>query len=67
MCLYLNYISNESDCSLSFTNIVRVIKSVRLRWAGHVARMEEVRSGLKILIGKPTGNMDSNIRGRNVG
>ena len=36
-------------------NIVRVIKSKRLRWAGHVARMEEDRSTFKILTGKPTG------------
>ena len=36
-------------------NIVRVIKSRRLRWAGHVARMEEGRSVFKILTGKPTG------------
>ena len=36
-------------------NIVRVIKSRRLRWAGHVARMQEGRSALKILTGKPTG------------
>ena len=36
-------------------NIVRVIKSRRLRWAGHVARMEEGRSTFKILTGKPTG------------
>ena len=28
-------------------NIVRVIKSRRLRWAGHVVRMEEVRSAFK--------------------
>jgi hypothetical protein len=32
-----------------------VIKSIRLRWAGHVARIEEGRSVLKILKGKPTG------------
>ena len=37
------------------SNIVRVIKSRRLRWAGHVARMEEGRSASKILTGKPTG------------
>ena len=37
-------------------NIVRVIKSRRLRWAGHVARMEEGRTAFKILTGKPTGN-----------
>ena len=36
-------------------NIVRVIKSRKLRWAEHVARMEEGRSALKILTGKPTG------------
>ena len=36
-------------------NIVTVIKSRRLRWAGHVARMEECRSAFKILIGKPSG------------
>ena len=32
-----------------------MIKYRRLRWAGHVARMEESRSALKIFIGKPTG------------
>jgi len=31
-----------------------VIKSRRLRWAGHVARIEEGRSAFKILTGKPT-------------
>ena len=32
-----------------------MIKSRRLRWAGHVARMEEGRSAFKILTGKHTG------------
>jgi hypothetical protein len=36
-------------------NIVRVIKSRRLRWTGHVARMEEGRSSFKILTGKSAG------------
>ena len=36
-------------------NIVRVIKSRGFRWAGHVARMEEGRSVLKILTDKPAG------------
>jgi len=36
-------------------NIFKAIKSRRLRWAGHVARMEEGRSAFKILIDKPTG------------
>ena len=38
------------------SNLVRVIKSRRLRWAEHVARMEEGRSAFKILTGKSTGN-----------
>ena len=37
-------------------NIVRVIKSRRLRWAGYVTRVEEGRSAFKILNDKPTGN-----------
>ena len=36
-------------------NIVRVIKSRRLRRGGHVATMEESRSAFKIVTGKPTG------------
>ena len=32
-----------------------MIKSRRLRWAGHVARLEEGRNAFKILTGKPTG------------
>ena len=33
-----------------------IVESRRLRWAGHVARMEEGRSAYKILTDKPTGN-----------
>ena len=32
-----------------------MIKSRRLKWAGHIARMEEGRTVLKILTGTPTG------------
>ena len=32
-----------------------MIKSRRLGWAGHVARLEEDRSAFKMLTGKPTG------------
>ena len=39
-------------------NMVRVIKSRRLRWAGHIARNEEGER-FKILTGKPTGNKPS--------
>ena len=38
-------------------NIARVIKSRRLRWSGHVARIEEGRRALKMLTGKPTGDI----------
>ena len=49
-------VHNEELHSLySSPNIVKVIKSRRLRLAGHVARMEEGRSALKILTGKPIG------------
>ena len=43
------------DFKIRSPNIVRVIKSRRLRWAEHVARMEEGRSTFKIVTGKPTG------------
>jgi len=36
-------------------NIVRVIKSKRMRWAGHVARMGEERGVYRVLMGKPEG------------
>ena len=36
-------------------SLVRVIKSRRLRWASHVARMEEGRSAFKISIGRSAG------------
>ena len=40
-------------------NIVRVITSRRLRWAGHVVRMEEGRSAFKIVTCKPSGKRPS--------
>jgi hypothetical protein len=39
----------------SSPNIIRVIKSRRLRWAGHVARMGERRGAYRVLVGKPEG------------
>jgi len=36
-------------------NIVRVIKSRRMRWAGHVARMGEESGAYRVLVGKPEG------------
>ena len=43
---------NDLYCS---PNIVRVIKSRRMRWAGHVARMGEERGVYRVLVGKPEG------------
>jgi len=39
----------------SSPNTVRVIKSKRMRWAGHVARMGETRDVYRILVEKPGG------------
>ena len=48
-------LQNEEIHSLYHSpNIVMVIKSRRLRCAGHVARVEEDRNALKILTGSPT-------------
>ena len=47
--------NDELHSSYRSPNIDRVIKSRKLRWKGHVARVEEGRSAFKILTGKPTG------------
>jgi hypothetical protein len=39
----------------SLSNIVRVVKSRRMSWSGHVARMEEGRGVYRFLVGKPEG------------
>ena len=47
---------NEELIYLYFSpNIVRVIKSRRMRWAGHVARMGQRRDVYRVLVGKPEG------------
>ena len=47
---------NEELNDLYFSpNIVRVIKSRRMRWAGHVARMGQERGVYGVLLGKPEG------------
>jgi hypothetical protein len=37
----------------SSTNLIRMIKPRRMRWAGHVARMGETRNAYRMLVGKP--------------
>jgi hypothetical protein len=39
----------------SSPSIIRIIKSRRMRWVGHVARMEEKRNAYSLLVGKPEG------------
>jgi len=51
-----NVFGSRRDGDLySVPNIVRVVKSRRTRWAGHVARMGEDRGVQRVLVGKPEG------------
>jgi hypothetical protein len=45
----------ELNDRYSLPNIVRVVKSRRMRWAGHVARMGEERGAHRLFGGKPEG------------
>ena len=47
--------NEELNDFYSSPNIVRVIKSRRMRWAGHVARTGEERGVYRVLVGKPEG------------
>ena len=47
--------NEELNDLYSSPNIVRVIKSRKIRWAGHVIRMEENRGAYRVLVGKPEG------------
>jgi hypothetical protein len=42
-------------CYVVLSCVVRVIKARRMRWAGHVACMGEVRAAYNILVGRPEG------------
>jgi hypothetical protein len=46
---------NEELHKLYSPNIIRMIKSKRMRLAGHVARMGEKRNACRIFVGKPEG------------
>jgi hypothetical protein len=47
--------NEELHDSYSSPSIIRVIKSSRMRWAGHVARMGEKRNVYRLLVGKQEG------------
>jgi hypothetical protein len=50
-----NLLNDELHDLYSSPNIVRVIKSRWMRWAGHVARMGEGRGAYRVLVGRPEG------------
>jgi hypothetical protein len=47
--------NEELNDLYSLPNIVRVVKSRRMRWSGHMARMGEDRVVHRVLVGKPEG------------
>jgi len=47
--------NEELNDLYSLPSIVQVVKSTRMRWAGHVARMGENRGVHRVLVGKPEG------------
>jgi hypothetical protein len=47
--------NEELHTLYSLPNIIRMMKSRRMRWTGHVARMGETRNAYRILVGKPEG------------
>ncbi|KAJ4434854.1 hypothetical protein ANN_23425 [Periplaneta americana] len=47
--------NTELHALYSSPDIIRNIKSRRLRWAGHVARMGESRNAYRVLVGRPEG------------
>ena len=59
--------NEELNDLYSSPNIVRVIKSRKMRWAGHVARMVDESGLYRILVGKPKGRNhwgDQSVDGR---
>jgi hypothetical protein len=59
------FLTDNSNIFLSI--IIRQIKSRRMRWAGHVARMGEGRNVYRVLVGKPEGRnhlKDQGVDGR---
>jgi hypothetical protein len=63
--------NDELNSLYSSLNIVKVIKSRRMRWAGHIARMGEGRGVYRVLVwrpkskrplGRPTHTLEDNIK-----
>jgi hypothetical protein len=59
--------NDEHHSLYSSPNIVKVIKSRRMRWAGHVARVGVARGVYRVLVGRPEGKnhwVDLGVDGR---
>ena len=50
-----NYAFMSSFFTMNYLSSVRVVKSKKMRWAGHVARMGQGRGVYRVLVGKPEG------------
>jgi hypothetical protein len=51
----MKWIQMHNNIQYSSPNKIRMTKSRRMRWAGHVARMGETRKAYRISVGKPEG------------
>ena len=49
----VTYVNAELHVLYSSPNIIKNFKSRRLRWAGHIARMDQYRNAYRVLVGKP--------------
>jgi hypothetical protein len=53
--------NKEPHALYSTPDIIRVIKSRRLSWTRHVARMGEIRGAYRVLVGKSEGREDRGV------
>jgi hypothetical protein len=52
---WIKLINEELHDLYSSASIIRIMKSRRMRWAAHVARIGEKRNASRLLVGKPEG------------
>jgi hypothetical protein len=59
-----NMLNEKLHNLYSSPHIIRMIKTMRMRWAEHIARMEKKRNSSRILVGKPEGKIQRGRRRR---